>query len=91
MSLVTKEGGGGGDNDRTDYSFVIEGSVEATKIGQYVDENGNGEPNAGDKIYIHNNSSKYWKFSVYDMTIVDDMNYSGTNNETLLNPDIRFC
>ena len=75
-----KPGGGGGENDRTDYSFVIEGSVEATKIGQYVDGNGDGVPGDGDKLVYTINIENTGNVSVYDMTIVDVMNYSSSSS-----------
>ena len=84
-----KPGGGGGENDRTDYSFVIEGSVEATKFGQYVDDNGDGVPGDGDKLVYTVTIENTGNVSVYDMTIVDVMNYS-TNSSTPSPPTLEF-
>jgi uncharacterized repeat protein (TIGR01451 family) len=84
-----KPGDGGGENDRTDYSFVIEGSVEATKFGQYVDDNGDGVPGPGDKLIYTITIENTGNVSVYDMTIVDVMNYS-TNSSSPSSPTLEF-
>ena len=82
---------GGGPNDRTDYSFSIDPSVEATKIGQYVDFNNNGLPDATDRIVYSITIENTGNVRLFDMSIVDVMNYSGVNNNIIPTPpDLIF-
>ena len=82
---------GGVLGDRTDYSFEIDGAVEATKIGRYVDNTTSGvvgSPDPGDTIEYTITIENTGNVSVFNMDITDAMNYSG--GDPLTSPTMSF-
>ena len=82
---------GGVIGDRTDYSFEIDGSVEATKIGRYVDNTTSGvvgSPDPGDTIEYTITIENTGNVSVFNMDISDAMNYSG--GDPMTSPTMTF-
>ena len=82
---------GGVIGDRTDYSFEIDGGVEATKIGRYIDNPNSGNvgiPDPGDTIEYTITIENTGNVSVFNLDITDQMNYSG--NISITPPVISF-